>query len=102
MSISHSPSGNKTYFTTSNRFEYKFGYHRAVRKGPFIFVSGTTALNPETGKIDHPGDAYQQALSAMKRSVDAVQQLGGARQDVTRVRMFVAVRRLNLRHVEDH
>ena len=91
MSISHSPSGKKTYFSTTNTFERKFGFHRAVRKGPFIFVSGTTSLNPETGKIEHPGDAYKQALAAMKTSIDAVQQLGGSKMDVVRVRMYVMV-----------
>ena len=91
MSVSHTPSGTKSYFTTPNTFEKKFGYHRAVRKGPFIFVSGTTSLDAENGKIQHPGDTYQQALTAMKTSVDAVQQLGGKKKDVVRVRMFVSV-----------
>jgi enamine deaminase RidA (YjgF/YER057c/UK114 family) len=91
MSVTQTPSGSKSYFTTPNRFEVKFGYHRAVRKGPFIFVSGTTALDPETGKISHSGDAYKQALVAMGKCVEAVQKLGGAKKDVVRVRMFAAV-----------
>ena len=98
MLISHTPSGSKSYFTTPNTFEKKFGYHRAVRKGPFIFVSGTTSLDPESGRIQHPGDAYQQALTAMKSTVDAVQQLGGRRKDIVRVRMFVAVGREDCTH----
>ncbi len=93
MSVFHNSSGNKSYFTTPNTFEKKFGYHRAVRKRPFIFVSGTTSLDPETGRILHPDDAYQQALTAMRVTVGAIQQLGGGRKDVVRVRMFVAVGR---------
>lgn len=91
MAVSKSLSGCKTYFTTANTFEVKFGYHRAVRKGPFIFVSGTTALNPDTGAIEHPGDAKLQARVAMNRCADAVKQLGGRAEDVMRCRMFVAV-----------
>jgi len=86
-----SPSGAKTFFTTTNTFEKKFGYHRAVRKGPFIFVSGTTALNPRTSIVEHAEDAQRQALAAMKRGVDAVEELGGKLEDILRVRMFVAV-----------
>jgi enamine deaminase RidA (YjgF/YER057c/UK114 family) len=91
MLLTTSPSGTKTYYTTPNTFEKEFGYHRAVRKGPFIFVSGTTAQNPETGKIEYSGDAYQQALATMGRCVEGVKKLGGAKKDVVRVRMFVAV-----------
>ena len=103
MSVTTSPSGQKTYFTTSNSFEQKFGYHRAVRKGPFIFVSGTTSLNPNTGKIEYQGVAYQQALTAMKRCIEAVQELGGKKDDICRVRMFVAVsHHKNLANPEQH
>ncbi|RMZ91715.1 hypothetical protein DV736_g1047, partial [Chaetothyriales sp. CBS 134916] len=82
MSITLSPSGRKSFFTTTNPFEKKFGYHRAVRKGPFIFVSGTTAIRPESGELEGKGDAYKQALSAMTRSREAVEKLGGKSTDV--------------------
>ncbi|RMZ77901.1 hypothetical protein DV738_g4141, partial [Chaetothyriales sp. CBS 135597] len=90
MSITHAPSGRKSFFTTANPFEKKFGYHRAVRRGPFIFVSGTTAINPESGELEAKGDAYNQALSAMTRSIEAIDKLGGKSTDVVRVRMFVS------------
>lgn len=86
-----SPSGRKSYFTTTNRFETAVGYHRAVRKGPFIYVSGTTSLIPESGEVEFPGDAARQAGAAMKRTVDAVERLGGKVEDVCRVRIFLAV-----------
>lgn len=93
MSVTESPSGAKSYFTTANTFEKKFGFHRAVRKGPFIFVAGTTALNPDTGEIDHPNDAFLQANATMAICMGAVKQLGGKLEDVVRVRMFIVVSR---------
>ena len=75
---------------SENKFESEFGYHRAVRKGPFIFVSGTTALQPD-GRIAFPEDAKAQAQRAFQLGIDAIEALGGSREDVVRVRMFVAV-----------
>ena len=75
---------------SENKFEREFGYHRAVRKGPFIFVSGTTALQPD-GRVAFPGDAKAQAQRAFQVGIDAIEALGGSREDVVRVRMFVAV-----------
>ena len=75
---------------SENKFEKEFGYHRAVRKGPFIFVAGTTALQPD-GRIAFPNDAKAQAQRAFQVGIDAIETLGGSREDVVRVRMFVAV-----------
>ncbi|KAI5124233.1 hypothetical protein M0805_005082 [Coniferiporia weirii] len=79
-------------FSTNNPYESAFGYSRAVRRGPFIFVSGTTALSPSTGLLqpEHAGDARAQAGAAFAEALRAVTALGGARTDVVRVRMFVA------------
>ena len=88
--VSTSPGGTKQFYTTTNTFETRFGYHRAVRRGQYIFVSGTTALNPETGSVDHPGDARAQALAAFATAVQAIKALGGeGLADVVRVKMFV-------------
>ncbi|GLB38654.1 putative endoribonuclease L-PSP [Lyophyllum shimeji] len=82
-----------TYLTqryqSANPFESQFGYSRAVRRGPFIFVSGTTAIDTETGVVAHPESAYDQARKIFSEIVNAVETLGGKRSDVMRVRMFV-------------
>ncbi|KAG5646000.1 hypothetical protein DXG03_004602 [Asterophora parasitica] len=74
---------------TANPYEAKFGYSRAVRRGPFIFVSGTTSIDTSTGAVLHPESAYHQSLKIFDEIVSAVEALGGTRQDVMRVRMFV-------------
>jgi enamine deaminase RidA (YjgF/YER057c/UK114 family) len=85
-----SPLSIKHHHNTTNPFEKRFGYHRGVRKGPFIFVSGTTALNPTTGILQHPGNALLQASAAFNEALRAITALGGGVGDVVRVRMFVA------------
>jgi len=88
--VTSSQKGAKQYYDTANPFEKRFGYHRAVRKGPFIFVSGTTAISPETGVLQNPGNAALQAGTAFNEALRAIRALGGDVEDVIRVRMFVA------------
>ena len=76
-------------FKTANPYEKKFGYSRAVRKGPFISVSGTTSIDPQSGVLLHPGSAGDQARVIFQEIARAVTALGGTKEDVVRVRMFV-------------
>ncbi|KAG7094858.1 hypothetical protein E1B28_005666 [Marasmius oreades] len=76
-------------FRTQNPYEIKFRYCRAVRKGPFIFVSGTTAIDGETGALLHPDSAFDQATQIFGEIRRAVEALGGKKEDIVRVRMFV-------------
>ena len=62
-------------------------YVRTIKSGPFVFVSGTTSLDPK-GRVQGK-DAAEQTVIVMRKIEAALKSAGARLKDVTRLLIFI-------------
>ncbi len=73
---------------SGGRFEEVASYSRAKRIGPFVWVAGTTAIEP-SGRIHAPGDVEAQTKYILSRLEEALKAVGAEMRHVGRVRVYL-------------
>ena len=81
-------SWNRQVMATGTSWEGLVGYSRAVRVGPHIHVSGTTATN-ERQEIVGIGDPLRQTVQVIENLRTAIRALGADLEHVIRTRIYV-------------
>ena len=79
---------DRELISTGTPWEPIVGYSRAVRVDRFIYVSGTTATNPE-GEVVGVGDHHAQTVQCVEHIQGALSRLGARLEDVVRTRVYV-------------
>lgn len=76
--------------SSGSPFEAQIGYARAVVSGDFVFVSGTTGRDPDTGEM--PDAVEAQCANALRTIEAALGEAGASFADVVRVTYYLPVR----------
>jgi enamine deaminase RidA (YjgF/YER057c/UK114 family) len=74
--------------STGTKWEKLAGYSRAVRIGPHVWVSGTTATN-DKGELEGGTDPAAQTRFILKKIERALNDAGASISDVVRTRIYV-------------
>ena len=72
--------------SSGSPFEDTIGFSRAIRAGDHIFVSGTAPIWPDGSCNPEPGKQAERCLEIILR---ALAELGAAKSDVVRTRMYL-------------
>src|SRR5437868_8837852 len=75
-------------YSTKTKYEFQFGYSRAVRHGKVIRVAGTAGLDENGSPL--PGGITDQTKRALEILKAAIEDLGGKIEDTIMTRVYVS------------
>lgn len=77
----------RTNYSSGAPLEEKAGYSRTVKAGPFVYVGGTTSVQPD-GSVFGENDGYAQTKYILDKMVRCLEQAGSKREEVIRIKMY--------------
>jgi len=77
----------RTNYSSGAPLEEKVGYSRVVKAGPFVYVGGTTSVQPDGSVFGV--DGYEQTKYILEKMIKYLEIAGSKKEEVVRVKMYV-------------
>lgn len=77
----------RTNYSSGAPLEEKAGYSRMVKVGPFVYIGGTTAVQPD-GTVYGEGSPYEQTKYVLEKQVKLLEQAGSKKEEVIKVKVY--------------
>lgn len=74
-------------YSSGAPLEDKIGYSRMVKVGPFIYIGGTTAVQPD-GTVYGENDPYEQTKYILEKLVKLLEQAGSKKEEVIKIKGY--------------
>jgi len=78
----------RTNYSSGAPLEESVGYSRMVKKGPFVFVGGTTSVQAD-GSVHAEYDMYEQTKYILEKQIALLAEAGAAAEDVVSVKAYL-------------
>jgi enamine deaminase RidA (YjgF/YER057c/UK114 family) len=77
----------RTNYSSGAPLEEKAGYSRIVKAGPFVYVGGTTSVQPD-GTVFGIDDPYAQTKYVLEKLIKLLEEAGSKAEEVVRVKIY--------------
>lgn len=77
----------RTNYSSGAPLEEKVGYSRMVKAGPFVYVGGTTSVQPD-GTVYGENDPYAQTKYVLEKQIKLLETAGASKEEVVRVKVY--------------
>ena len=74
-------------YSSGAPLEEKTGYSRMVKVGPFVYIGGTTSVQPD-GTVYGEGSAYEQTKYILEKLVKLLEQASSKKEEVVRIKGY--------------
>ncbi|PKM51244.1 MAG: hypothetical protein CVV02_07760 [Firmicutes bacterium HGW-Firmicutes-7] len=78
---------SRVNYTYGSKIEAITGFSRMVKVGPFVYLAGTTSIQPD-GTVYGIDNPYEQARYILEKLMLLLQDAGSKKEEVIRVKVF--------------